>query len=406
MLEGTLNRIYDVIIVGAGPAGATAAFFLGDAGLDVLVLEKERLPRYKPCGGGISASVLDQFPFSFDSVIERRPTSITYALQDRTVTVPVRGDQILMVMRDRFDALLLSHARAQVWTGKPVTSVDEGANFVEIKTADGARIRGRHLIGADGANSIVARSLGLRPQRVLAAALEIELPAPDETIRRFADSPLFIFGEVEMGYLWIFPKESHLSVGIGALRPRRNNLKDNLKRVMANYGLSLEDASVHGHPLPIYWKRQPISSRRAFLVGDAAGLVDPFTGEGIRLAIKSGRLAAEAIISGALERYPELVDREIGRSQRLGLRLSQIFYRYPEAAWQLAVRNPFASKAFIDLISDRTSYRGVLATFLVSLPYYAPARILPVLLSRLGQPSAAAALEGVVFRSNAPIATR
>lgn len=401
-----MNRTYDVIIVGAGPAGATAAYFLGDAGIDVLVLEKERLPRYKPCGGGVSANVLSQFPFSFDSVIECRPTAITYALRRRSVQVPVRTGEILMVMRDRFDAFLLSHAPVEVATGRSATSVVEGADCAEVKTADGGSLRARHVIGADGANSVVARSLGLRRRRVLAAALEIELPAPDETIRRFANGPHLIFGEVEMGYLWIFPKEDHLSVGIGALRPRRSRLKDTLKQVMANYGLSLEGARFHGHPLPIYWERQPISTRRTSLVGDAAGLVDPFTGEGIRMAIKSGRLAAEAIISGAHERYPELVDREIGRSQRLGLGLSHLFYGYPEIAWQLAVRNPFASQAFVDLISDRVSYRGVLASFLASLPIYGPTRMLAGFLNRLGQSSAASAIERAVFGPHAPLGAR
>lgn len=397
-----MKSVYDAVIAGAGPAGGTAAYYLGRAGLRVLVVEKEELPRYKSCGGGVSSSVLQQFPFSFDSVIENVPSAITYALGDRSLRVPVKQGEILMVMRDRFDAHLLAHADVEVRTGVAVTRVQEFDQYVEVQTDDGASLRARHLIGADGANSMVAHSLGLRPHRKLAAAIEAEVAVPDPVLRRFADGPLFIFGEVDMGYLWVFPKEAHLSVGIGALRPRRGRLKNTLLRVMSEYGIGLNGADLHGHPLPIYWGRTPISTKRSLLVGDAAGLVDPFTGEGIRLAIKSGRLAAEAIIGGAVEQYAQRSDREIGRSQRLGLALSQLFYSFPSAAWYLVVRNPFASQAFVNLISDRSSYHRILATLVGTLPVYGSTQLLSDVLAHLVGPKMASAVRRSVFGPYTP----
>lgn len=397
-----MKNVYDAVIVGAGPAGGTAAYYLGQAGLRILVIEKEELPRYKPCGGGVSSSVLQQFPFSFDGVIENIPSAITYALGDRSLRVPVKQGEILMVMRDRFDAHLLAHANVEVRTEVAVTGVHESDRYVQVQTANGAELRARHLIGADGANSMVAHSLGLRPRRKLAAAIEAEVPVPDSGPGRFADGPLFIFGEVDMGYLWVFPKEAHLSVGIGALRPRRGSLKETLSRVMSGYGLSLDGVDLHGHPLPIYWGRQPISTRRSMLVGDAAGLVDPFTGEGIRLAIKSGRLAAEAIISGTNEQYTQRLDREIGRSQRLGLALSRLFYSLPSAAWYLVVRNPFASQAFVNLISDRSSYHRILATLVGTLPVYGSTQLLSNVLAHLVGPKMASAVRRTVFGPYTP----
>ncbi len=114
----------DVIIVGAGPAGATAAYDLGEAGQRVLVLEKETLPRYKPCGGGLSTRMLAKwFPFSFDPVIETRPQAITYAFGKHVATMPVADHSLCMVRRDHFDAFLLRQAQAEVKTGMTVHSV-------------------------------------------------------------------------------------------------------------------------------------------------------------------------------------------------------------------------------------------------------------------------------------------
>jgi geranylgeranyl reductase family protein len=365
-----MNRKYDVIIVGSGPAGGTAAFYLGEAGKRVLVIEKESLPRYKTCGGAVSTRMLEQFPFSFETVIQSKVKAISYGLREATVTIPLPDRSLSMVMRAEFDEYLLKHARADVRQGETVRAVDEGIEAVTVETSKGERIQGEYLIAADGANSIVARSLGLRRRKVIAGAIEIEAAVPAEIFDRFADRPLLIFGEIGVGYLWVFPKLDHLSVGIGALHPRPGELQSVLARVMNRYGIPISGQLQKGHPLPIYTRGEQISTARSLLTGDAAGLVDPFTGEGIRFAIKSGRMAAESILSGHPERYPYLVRRHIDNNHRQALGLTSVFYRFPRLFFELGLRNPALSHALLDLLADQIDYGEVLLQTFATLPVF------------------------------------
>ena len=365
-----MNKKYDVIVVGGGPAGGTAAYFLGRAGRRVLVLEKETLPRYKACGGGLSAHVLEQFPFSFDAVVESKVKAFSYAFGSEIITIPLHEQSVRMVMRDDFDDYLLKHAQAEIRQGVAVSAVEESADGVIVETAEGERIEGSYLVAADGANSVVARSVGLRRKKVMAGAIEVEAVVPAEVFARYANQQLFIFGEVATGYLWIFPKSDHLSIGIGALHPKPGELQTTLKRVMTRYGISIKGQPQKGHPIPIYDHREPISTHRILLVGDAAGLVDPFSGEGIRFAIKSGRLAAEAILDGNPQRYSDLVYKQIGRNHELGMILTKFFYSLPYLCFELAVRNPFVTRAIVDMLADRIGYGRVIIYLFGTLPLF------------------------------------
>ena len=365
---------YDVIVVGAGIGGAAAAYYLGEAGCRVLVLEKETLPRYKPCGGGVPHSVFGYFPFPLDQAIEAKVTRVRYSYQGREeVTVPLPDEIIAMVMRDEFDALVLEQARCEVREATLVTEVAEGKDGVAVFTADGQGFRGRYLIGADGANSTIARKLGLRRGRFLGAAIEAEVPLPPRSMADWAGTALFEFGALKGGYLWIFPKREHLSVGIGAFRKSRAKLREILRREMAKFGINLDGIALHGHPLPIYLRSEKLNTARSLLVGDAAGLMDPLSGEGIRYAIKSARLAAEAILQGDLSRYTTWVQKEIGANLSCARWLAALFYGLPRLCFRLGVRNPKATQLLAEMLNDRATYLDI------------SRRILPYLLRSLGK---------------------
>jgi flavin-dependent dehydrogenase len=191
------------------------------------------------------------------------------------VTFEIQDSPLWMTMRTDLDDFLLKQAQAELRQGDAVIAVDEKTDRVIVRTQKGREFAGRYLIGADGPNSVVAHSLGLRRDKTLLGAIEVEAPVPPEIYNRYKDGPVMIFGEIDMGYLRIFPKAEHLSIGIGALHPRPGELQAALSRVMDCHQIPLQGLPMHGHAVPIRIRKEKIFTARTLLIGDAAGLVDP-----------------------------------------------------------------------------------------------------------------------------------
>jgi len=338
-----MRRDYDCIVVGAGPGGSTAAYELARQGVRVGLFEKQSLPRTKPCGGCLSLKIDRILPPDFHPLIERTIYGVRFTFEGLRPIHRRSDDPVAyMVMRDRFDAFLAGRAEAAgaiLHEGETVRAVRELEDGVVVETTRGV-YRTPFLVGADGATGIVARDLGLKPGKRLAVALEGEVTVAPAMLDALGDEVWIEFGSVPYGYGWVFPKRDHLSVGVGGLKDHMGHPRDYYDAYMEDEGLleAIEREERRGFIIPVFDDgRTPRRTAHALLVGDAAGLVDPFLGEGIYYAIRSGQLAAEAIagtragLSG-LDTYDAFLEEDILPDFAAARKMSRMLYTFPEIA--------------------------------------------------------------------------
>ncbi|MEM6840122.1 MAG: geranylgeranyl reductase family protein [Cyanobacteria bacterium P01_C01_bin.120] len=361
--------MYDCIIVGAGPSGGAAAYHLAKAGRSVLLIERASLPRYKPCGGGISPQVAEWFDFDFAPVISLKVRRLrcTWQMQDAVDADIAPEDAIWMVRRDQFDFFLVQQAQrqgAELWQATRATGIEWQSDRWQVATSRGP-VEAQYLIAADGGRGPMAKWLGFTQQRYqFATAIEIE-PRVD-----IPDNPFLYLemGLIRNGYLWNFPKADGFSIGGGTMRinqQQRQDLRAPVATYADHFAVPIKQQTVHGHPILAWNGDQPLHTQNALLAGEAACVVDPFTAEGIRPALFSGVKAARAIdqaLAGdghALESYSQVISAEWGRDMRWAKRVAQAFYKVPKLAFNLGVKRPNAAPMMIKLFNGRVGYDEV-----------------------------------------------
>jgi geranylgeranyl reductase family protein len=365
----------DVLVVGLGPAGATAAYELSRVGVSVIALDKDMHPRYKVCGGGLSARIDQILAPQFHSVVEQTIHGVQFTYQGKEpLVIEADGPIAYMVMRDRFDHLLVQQARdagASIYENEPVVDCESLADGAEVRTERGC-YRAKVLIGADGANSRVAQRLF--PGRRMRKSPALECEVHTSRISSYPGERRIVVdvGATNRGYAWIFPKKDRLSIGIGDFHGRPSSLKRMFHRfVEHDRELSaLKIPATFGHPLPLYHSPNAMSTSQslvrdhALLVGDAAHLVDPLFGEGIYYAIRSGQLAAAAVLgtlansSGSLFDYEAAVRREIYPEFHVASKLAQIIYTFPRLCHRLTSRYQDVIHLYYKVFKGQETYQS------------------------------------------------
>jgi len=359
--------MFDCIIVGAGPAGGTAAYHLAKRGHSVLLLDKDPLPRYKPCSGAVSPSVAQWFDFDFSPAIDMKVSRVRYTwkLGDTIDARLNTSEPIWMVKRDVFDHFLVQQAQQQGATLKdntPVTGITFQGDSWQVVTAHGA-FDGRYLIAADGAKGPMAGWLGFKDHKPrLTSLLEITTKTAIDP-----DAPIqFEFGLVKNGCLWSFPKRQGYSIGVGSFLG--NNLKDfhsPLAEYAAEFGLSLKQGTEYQHPLKLWDGNRPLHTRQALLAGEAAAMVDPLTAEGIRPAMYSGVKAAAAVTAAlqgdtnALAAYTTTIQQQWGADMQWAQRIAGLFYRVPGIGFRVGIKRPTATDRLGQLLAGEIHYADI-----------------------------------------------
>jgi len=363
---------HDVIVVGAGPGGSTAAYELARQGARVKLFEQKPLPRYKPCGGCLSLKIDQIMEPDFHSLSEKTVYGATFTFEGLDEFRATSERPIAyMVMRDRFDHFLAQKAQragVEVSPNERVLEVIESTDGVRVTTAQG-EYRARYLVGADGANGIVARRLALAPKRRVAVCVEAEVETAPGASQQLRDEVRIDFGSVPFGYGWVFPKEDHLSIGVGGLRDKIQNPRSFYDEFLVDQDLidAITSEKRKGYIIPVFaGSGVPLGSQRTLLVGDAAALVDPFLGEGIYYAVRSGQIAAETIgrtlsNHGAdiLHDYTEKIDAEIYREFRPARKMAFFIYAFPRSGYRVLKRREQFVERYFDVLRGDASYEDM-----------------------------------------------
>jgi geranylgeranyl reductase family protein len=397
-----------VLIVGAGPAGATAARALAEGGVRVRLVDRAAFPRNKPCGGGISIRVLRRFPH-LERELSRIPTHTVSRLHlegpdGDSTTIESDAPAALMVRRFDFDALLVSlaiEAGAELVTGVDVIQARESGAGYAITARDGRRFEAPVLIAADGVHSIVARRLGLNNGWPSAAvALDMMEETPREVLRDVDPATLWVAygfnpdsarrltkrGAPE-GYAYIFPKREHVNAGIGyvleyfreavdeAPYDLQRRFIDQLRRRGLVSGNSVR-ANFTPFFIPVAGPLRRPGRGGVLLTGDAGGFVNGFTAEGIYYAMVSGDLAARAVLAGrqgpSLARmYSRIVDREIGCELRDSVWIQRYLFDDRRRIARIidgAGRQPATTQLILDYAKGQLAYAHLRRQILARWP--------------------------------------
>jgi geranylgeranyl reductase family protein len=395
-----LNTSYEVLVVGGGPAGATAAYQLARQGIAAAILDKQPFPHTKACGGGLTYRLVRRFPELEDQlapyVLKPIDTIHFYAPDFSSIRYTYDEPLVLMIRRHDFDAMLIERCKqagVKVVTPARVVDVNIAEKHVDMCTSSGETFRAKAVIGADGVNSVVARSVGLRKKwqrHQLMSSVVAECPIEPQTFKA-AETITILFGFRGLGYGWLFPKGELLNVGIAGMLSENKNTR--MMTIFEEFIQTLktreilpsafEPGDIRGGLIPIKGIMPKTQTNRVLLCGDAAGFVNAVTGEGIYYAMVSGELAAKSIAAAlrtgdmserTLRSYQMAWQQELGEEIAETVRIQERLLTKPRLT-NIVVRtvskHEGMKRTFTDYFMGKCSYRDLKRSLMLHfLPQY------------------------------------
>ena len=372
--------MYDVIVIGGGPAGSSAARKASLLGLKTLLLEKENFPRYKPCGGAVSDTALSYLDFELPSTIqlnEMRGIRIIYKGKKLEKNFPTRIG--ILVKREIFDDFLLKMAQesgAEIVTGEKAIDYDEKEHKLRV-TTDKREYETHYLIIAEGAHGDLKNKVRKKDRKhEYAISLVAEIEKDEGRINEHIENIIEVYaGMLKRGFGWVFPHRSYYSVGVAGLAKYLDNPKERMTDFLEFLGFSCH-SPIKSHLLPAGGIKRTLTTSRIVLIGDAAGFVDSFYGEGIPYAIRSGQIASETISrimkqerSVTLDDYNSLVRYEFALNLKYSLQVSKFANSFP-LFFDIGIENEAIMDKFIDIALHKMTYKNLMKWFFPRLPKY------------------------------------
>ncbi|TCK04037.1 geranylgeranyl reductase family protein [Phorcysia thermohydrogeniphila] len=360
--------VYDVAVSGLGPAGTAFLKGIEGSGLKVIAFDRAEFPRKKLCAGGLTPkaySLLSSLFSQVERVVRVRVHKFVLCNGGKKVILP--SEEVLTYLTDRKELdnfLFESSVKSSdftVHTKEAVLGVEREGELWRIKTEKGT-YRARVVVASDGANSRIARQLKVKRDFGFTFEVDVETPYREEILIDFTD--------FDWGYYWIFPKGDFVTAGLGEFRKKVPDLKEKLERFNRKHGVVGKTLSSGGFPIPCGKRKNDVLRDRVLFLGDAGGLVDPLTGEGIYSAVKSGVIAADAVRKAfetgdfkVLELYKRVVDEELGSEFFWARVVGNLFFKFKSLNFYVVEKEGSVGQITAELLSGKISYRQGIKEF-------------------------------------------
>lgn len=371
--------MHDLIIVGGGPSGASSGRIAGKKGLKTLLIEKEIFPRYKACGGALSERAISYLDFEIPTYI-REKDIFGARIQFKGSIIEKHKEYRIatMVTRSLLDDYLIGKAKEtgiEVHMGERVNDYIENKDYVEVYTTNNI-YKAKYVIIAEGSVGRLKNKIRETVKKdEYGICIVTEIEEENEKIDKYIHNAIDIhFGITNRGYGWIFPHEKYYSVGIGEFAKQLTN---NPKKILINF---LEENSfnskqkLNAHLIPAGGINRNITSSRVILIGDSAGFIDSFIGEGLPYAIRSGQIAVNVISNlilnnGNIKDYESICNIEFGNNLKYSLLFAKIMHNFPYMLRILATNEEVVDK-FLEIPSAKITYKSFIEWLIPRVPKY------------------------------------